>query len=138
MKEGTTMTRARKVKEISFAMPNKVGLLSEVTTAVAGAKVNITGICAYAMENNAYFMLTVDSNAKAKKALALLGVGIEEKDVVEVEMANKPGELQKVARKIGDAGIDIEYMYGTAGKGKTPTCVFKTSDDQKTIKIINK
>jgi len=132
------MAKARKVKEISFTMPNRVGLLSEVTTAVAGAKVNITGICAYAMENSAYFMLTVDSSAKAKKALALLGVGIEERDVVEVEMANKPGELQKVAKKIADSGINIEYMYGTAGKGKTPTCVFKTADDPKAIRVINK
>ena len=132
------MAKARKVKEISFTMPNRVGLLSEVTTAVAKAKVNITALCAYAMENSAFFMLTVDSNARAKKALALLGVGIEERDVVEVEMPNKPGELQKVARKIGDVGIDIEYMYATAGKGKTPTCVFKTSDDQKMIKIIRK
>jgi hypothetical protein len=138
MKEGTTMTRARKVKEISFTMPNKVGLLSEVTTAVAGAKVNITAICAYAMENSAHFMLTVDSNAKAKKALALLGVGIEERDVVEVEMPNKSGELQKVAKKIADAGINIEYIYGTAEAGKMAPCVLKTSDDQKMIKIINK
>jgi len=138
MKEGSTMTRARKVKEISFTMPNKVGLLSEVTMAVAGAKVNITAICAYAMGDSALFLLTVDSNAKAKKSLALLGVGIEERDVVEVEMPNKPGELQKVARKIGDVGIDIEYMYATAGKGKTAIGVFKTSDDQKMIKIIRK
>jgi hypothetical protein len=58
--------------------------------------------------------------------------------VVEVEMPNKPGELQKVAKKIAEAGIDIEYMYGTAGKGKTPTCVFKTPDDQKAIRVINK
>ena len=138
MKEGRTMTKARKVKEISFTVPNRVGLLSEVTTAVAKAKVNMTSICAYAMENSAYFMLTVDSNAKAKKALAPLGVAIEEKDVVEVEMPNKPGELQKVAKKIADAGVNIEYMYGTAGKGKTPTCVFKTADDMKAIKVINK
>jgi hypothetical protein len=138
MKEETTMTKAKKVKEISFTMSNRVGLLSEVTTAVAKAKVNITAICAYAMENSAFFMLTVDSNAKAKKALASLGVGIEERDMVEVEMLNKPGELQRVAKKIADAGIDIEYMYATAGKGKTPTCIFKTSDDQKMIKIIRK
>src|SRR4030043_1425319 len=102
------MAKARKVKEISFTMPNRVGLLSEVTTAVAGAKVSITAICAYAMENSAYFMLTVDSSAKAKKALALLGVGIEERDGIEVAMPNKPGELQKVAKKIADSGIDIE------------------------------
>ncbi len=132
------MAKARKVKEISFNMSNKVGLLSEVTTAVAGAKVNITSICAYAFENDATFMLTTDSNAKAKKALTPLGVTIEEKDVVAVEVPNKPGELQKVAKKIADGGIDIEYMYATAGKGKTATCVFKTADDSKAVRVINK
>ncbi len=132
------MAKARKGKEISFTMPNKVGLLSEVTTAIARAKVNISSICAYEMEDSGYFMLTADSNAKAKKALASLGVEIEENDVVEVEMTNRPGELQKVAKKIADADIDVEYMYATAGKGKTATCVFKTADDKKVIKVINK
>jgi hypothetical protein len=132
------MAKAKKTKEISFTMPDKVGLLSEVTTAIAGARVNIAAICAYAMENSAYFMLTADSTAKAKKALAPLGVAIDERDVVEVEIPNKPGELQKVAKKIADAGIDIEYMYATAGKGKTATCVLKTADDQKAMRVINK
>lgn len=131
------MANARRAREISFTMPNRVGLLSEVTTAIAKAKANITAICAYGMENSAYFMLTTDSNAKAKKALAPLGMGIEEKDVLQVEMPNKPGELQKVAKKIADAGIDIQYAYATAGGGKT-TCVFKSADDQKAIKAINK
>ena len=132
------MAKARKVKEMEFTMPNKVGLLSEITTAIAGAKVNITAICAYGMENTAYFMLTTDGNAKAKKALAPLGVAIEEKDVVEVEALDKPGELQKVAKKIADAGIDIEYMYATASSGKKETCIFMTSDNAKAIKVINK
>jgi hypothetical protein len=138
MKKGPTMARAKKVREISFTIPNKVGLLSEVTGAIAKAKVNIGAICAYAMEDSAYFMLTTDSHAKAKKALAPLGVGIEEKDVVEAEVADKPGELQKVAKKIADAGIDIEYMYATASSGKTETCIFMTSDNKKAIKVINK
>ncbi|MDI6764218.1 MAG: ACT domain-containing protein [Thermodesulfobacteriota bacterium] len=132
------MAKARKVKEIGFTMPNKVGLLSEVTTAIAGAKVNITAICAYGMEESAYFMLATNSNAKAKKSLAPLGVPIEEKDVVEVEVPDKPGELQKVAKKIADAGIDIEYMYATASSGKKETCIFMTSDNAKAIKVINK
>jgi len=131
------MAKARKVKEIRLFMPNKVGLLSEVTTAIAKAKVNINTICAYAMENNAFFMLTTSGHAKAKKALAPLGLAIEEKDVVEVEIPNKPGELQKVAKKIADAGVDIEYVYATTGGGKA-TCVFKTADDQKAIQIIRK
>ena len=132
------MAKARKAKEISFTMPNKAGLLSEVSRAIAGAGVNITAICVYAMGNTAYFMLTTASNVKAKKALVPLSVAIEERDVVEVKLLNRPGELQKVAKRIANAGIDIEYMYATAGASKSTTCVFKTADDQKTIKVINK
>jgi hypothetical protein len=94
------MAKAKKVKEISFSMGNKVGLLAEVTTVLAKAKVNINALCAYGMETNAFFMLTTNSNAKAKKALAPLGFGIEEKDVVQVEMANKPGELRNTKGRL--------------------------------------
>ena len=132
------MAKARKAKEISFSIANKVGLLSEVTAAIAGAKVNITAICAYEMEDESYFMLVADNNAKARKALTPFGVEIEENDIVEVELPNKPGELEKVAKKIAEAGIDIEYMYATAGGGRTATCVFKTADDKKAIRVINK
>ena len=132
------MAKAKKVKQLSLTMPNKVGLLSEIGTALAGAKVNITAICAYGMENKAYFMIVTESNAKAKKALSPLEVKIEEEDVITVEMPNKVGELQKVAEKIADAGIDIYYMYGTAGTGKSSICVFKTADDTKAIRVINK
>lgn len=132
------MAKARKAKEIRFTMPNKVVLLSEVTTAIAGAKINITAICAYGMGNTATFMLTTNSNTKAKRALAPLGVVIEERDVVEIEVSDKPGELQKIAKKIAGAGIDIEYMYATASSGKKETCIFMTADNHRAIKVINK
>jgi hypothetical protein len=132
------MAKAKRVKQLSFMMPDRARLLSEVTAALAGAKVNISNICAYGMQGEANFMLTADSNAKAKKALAPLGVEIKEYDVFVVEMPNKPGELQKVAKKIADAGINVIYMYGTTVSGKSATCVFTTSDDTKALKLINK
>jgi hypothetical protein len=67
-----------------------------------------------------------------------LGVVTEERDVVEVEVPDKPGELQKIAKKIAEAGIDIEYMYATASSGKAETCIFMTSDNSKAMKVINK
>ncbi len=132
------MAKAKKSKQLSFAMPNRVGLLSEITTAIAKAKISITAVCAYAMEGKAYFMLMTDSNAKAKKALSALAGNIKEEDVVSVELPNKTGTGQQVAKRIADAGVDIIYMYGTAGTGRTSICVFKTGDDKKAIKVINK
>ena len=132
------MAKAKKIKHLSFMMPDRAGRLSEVTTALNNAKVNITAICAYGMQGEATFMFAADSIAKAKKALAPLRVDIKEYDVVSVEMPNKPGELQKVAKKIGDAGINILYLYGTTVTGRAASCIFATSDDAKAIKLINK
>jgi hypothetical protein len=133
-----TMAKAKKVKHLQLMMPDKPGQLSEVTTALAKAKVNVGAICAYGMQGEATFMFTADSNAKAKKALAPLGAEVKEYDVVAVEIPNKPGELQKVAKRIGDAGINIMYMYGTTVSSKPGICIFATSDDAQAIKLINK
>ena len=132
------MAKAKKVKQLSFVMPNKVGLLSEITDVVASAKVNITAICAYGMGKKAYFMLLTENNAKAKKALGSFKARVEEEDVVTVELPNKTGEIQKIAKKIADAGIDVIYIYGTAGTGKLSIGVLKTDNDNKAIKAINK
>ena len=131
------MAKAKKLKQLSFTMPKRAGLLSEVSAVVATAKVNFNSICAYEVEDKAYFMLTTDSNARSKKALAKLGIETKEDEVVAVEMPNKIGELQKVAKKIADAGININYVYGTTGIGKSSICVFKTSDNTKAIIVIN-
>lgn len=132
------MAKATKTKLLSFNMDDKPGLLSEITRLLADAKVNITAICAYAWDDTAYFDMTTDSNPKAKNALKKLAVDLEEEDVIVVEMPNKVGELDKVARAIADAGINISYMYGTTSGGKTSTGLFSTSDNNKAIKLINK
>jgi hypothetical protein len=132
------MGKAKKAKQLSFEAKDKVGVLAEITAALAAAKVDITAICAYGMDREAYFMLITNANAKAKKALGKLGFKVEDEDVVLAELPNKPGALQQVAQQIADGGINIHYMYGTAGSGKTSTGIFATNNDTKAIKVINK
>lgn len=132
------MAKAKKVKQVTFTMPNRVGLLSEITQAVSGANVNILGIYAYEMAETAHFAMITDSVAKTKKALSSIGVDASEEEVVSVEMPNKVGELKKVAQKLGEAGINIEYVYGTASSGRSSICIFKTADNQKAVRVINK
>ena len=131
------MAKATKVKQLRFSLPSRVGLLSEVTSFITAAKVNIEGICAYEMGEQGFFMLITDNNAKAKKILAALGADIAADEVITVEMPNKLGELQKVAKKISDAGVDITYIYGSPVKGKM-TVVVKTADDRKALKALAK
>ena len=130
------MSKAMKVKQLSFCLPSKIGLLYEVSSLITAAHINIEGICAYAMEEQGYFMLLTDNQTKAKKILAHMGAEVQTEDVIMIMMPNKIGELQKAAKKISDAGIDITYIYGSPNKGKM-TLVLKTANDRKALKVLN-
>jgi hypothetical protein len=129
------MTKAIKLKQLSFTLPDRIGLLSEVAAFITAAKINIEAICVYAMGDEGRFMIITDNNAKAKKVLSQMGAEVKSEDVVAVEVPNKIGQLQQAARKISDAGIDIAYVYGSPVKQKM-TLIFKTADDKKAMKVL--
>ena len=131
------MTNAVKLKQLSFTLPDKIGLLSEVTAFITAAKINIEAICAYAMGNEGHFMIITDNNSKAKKVIANMGAEVKTEDVIAVEVPNKVGQLQQAAKKISDAGIDILYIYGSPVKQKM-TLILKTTNDKKALKALAK
>ena len=130
------MAKASKAKQINLTLPNEVGTLASLSSVISGAKVNITAICAWGDKEKAYFYMVVDRHIKVKNALTKAKFTVADEDVILVEMPNKPGEMQKMAEKIADAGIDILYTYGSAGSGRTSFCVFKTDNDKNAIKLI--
>jgi hypothetical protein len=130
------MIKAAKIKQLSFSLPSRIGLLYEVSSLITSAKINIEGICAYAMGDQGYFMFITDNQPKAKRIIAHMGADVKSEDVIMVMMPNKVGELQKAAKKISDAGIDISYIYGSPNKGKM-ALVMKTANDKKALKVLN-
>lgn len=132
------MAKATKAKQLTFYKANKVGLLARISTVLAEANVNITGFCAYQMNKRAFFMMITDNNAKAKRALKKIKTTAKEEPVIIVEMPNQVGEIEKVSAMLSEAGIDIQYMYGTAGSKRSTFCVVKTDKDAKAIRVINK
>jgi hypothetical protein len=129
------MTKAMKLKQLSFTLPDRIGLLSEVAAFITAAKINIEAICAYGMGDEGRFMIITDNSAKAKKVLSQMGAEVKSEDVIAVEVPNKIGQLQQTARKISDAGIDIAYVYGSPVRQKM-TLIFKTADDKKALKAL--
>jgi len=138
----TKMFNARPAIEISATFKDTMGLTAKVASAVASEKVNIlagSGYSASAMFRKAIFTLIVDDYAKAEKALEKIGaVDIEESSIVLVDMENVVGALEKASGIIADAGINIYYFYATTSSCDTATCLFKTADDKKAIRILNK
>ena len=132
------MAKATSVKLVSFTLPNKAGQLAAVSELLADARLSIQAFSASDSGATAEFTIAVKNAVKAKKALAPLGVEIKEQSAVCVEMANEPGRLHKVTKKLADAGINIQSSWATAFTGKTARGVFVTSDDAKALTAVNK
>ncbi len=126
--------------EITATFNDTIGLTAKVASAVAAENVNIlaaTGTSASSLRRNATFTLIVDNFAKAECALERIGAEeINESTIIMVETPNKVGALERIAKIIADAGINIYYFYATTSSGKTATSVIKTADDKKAIKVL--
>jgi len=123
------------VKEIVAKMPTKVGLLADISAAMRQVGVNITAVSAYEREGEGKFLLVTSDSAKAVQALAAMGAQTTEKTVVSADMPNRPGALEEAARKIADAGINIDYIYGTTN-ADSATLILKTDDDAKAAGLL--
>ena len=62
----------------------------------------------------------------------------KEGPVILLGMANRVGELEKVAAKQAKGGIALQYAYGTAGSKRCAFGVLKTDNDTKALRLINK
>ncbi len=132
----------KSAKEITATFVDCVGLTAKVAAALAAENVNIlagTGYSASGIRRRAIFTLIVDDLLMAEKALDRIGADdIQDSSVILVETENKVGALERISKIIANAGIMIYYFYSTTSSGKTATCVFKTADDRKAMKVLCK
>lgn len=131
------MSKAYKQKQIFFMLDNKAGLLAKVTDIITGAGINMEDICAFSQGSEANFLIISEDNAEALGALKAAGIEATEVDVTAVELVNHPGELDRIAKKMAVANINILYMYATTTDSETATVIFKTEDEDVTIAAIN-
>ena len=79
----------------------------------------------------------VKNVTKATKLLSKLDYETELRDVLKVELENRPGALADVTTKLGNKGINIEYCYATiTRKGNVTSLILDVSDLDKALKIL--
>jgi hypothetical protein len=80
--------------------------------ALGKAGINIEGVCGAAAEGPAAVHILVKHAAGARKALHAGGFEISaERDVLVMEIEDRPGALGEVAGKIAAAGVNIDLVY---------------------------
>ena len=99
------------MKDIKVALENRPGSLADMGEALGNAGVNIEGMCGPCEGDGTAHLLVDDADA-ARAALSEAGIEVkEESDVLVIQVPDKPGALGEICRRIGDAGVNIDYFY---------------------------
>ena len=118
-----------KAKQLTVWVENRPGMLGEVGSALGVKNVNVTAFMASVTEGRVTIRMIVDKRAVAKAVFTKHGWETTEEDVLEVPLADTPGTLGKVAHKLREASVNIDYAYlGSGGSARRVNAYFGVSD----------
>jgi len=100
--------------DLTVSLENRPGTLAALGEALGKAGVNIQGFCGVAAGGRGDAHILVENAAAARQALQAAGIAVStERPVLTFKVEDRPGELGRLARKIAQAGVNIDLVYLT-------------------------
>jgi hypothetical protein len=125
-------------KQLAIFLDNRPGMLARVADALAEAKINIYAITTSDTVDHSVIRMVVNDYRRALQVCEEHGTLVVEDDVLMVEGSNKPGEMARIAHKLADAKINIEYCYcATPPDAKRGLLILRVSNPTKALKVLN-
>lgn len=125
-------------KQLAIFLDNRPGTLARLAEALADAKINIYAISTSDTVDHSVIRLVVSDYRKAISIFEEHGTLVVEDDVLLVEGSNKPGELARIAYKLAEAKVNIEYCYSaTPADAKKGLLIMRVSNPAKALKVLN-
>lgn len=99
------------MKEFKVYSDNKRGELARIAEALAQSSVNIEAIASENSHPEAFLRIVTNDVNTTKRALSRAGYKYDEKNIVVLDLIDRPGELAKLAKRMTRAGVNIESIY---------------------------
>jgi hypothetical protein len=98
--------------DLVIDIDNTPGALARVAAAISDAGVNISAATCVGAGDRAELHILVPRAGAARHALAITHVAVtREREVVVVDVEDRPGVLADLTRKIARAGVDLDLVY---------------------------
>lgn len=99
-------------KDLTVTLEDRPGALAGACEALGGAGINIEGCCAVRGDGEARFQVLVEDAEGARSALEKAGYEVSsERDVLVVELQDRPGAAADVLTRIAAAGVNLDLAY---------------------------
>jgi hypothetical protein len=125
------------VTQLAIFLANRPGALARVCEALANAEINIHALATSDTVDHSVVRMVVSDPTKALMLLGEAGVLALETEVLMIETASEPGALAKIAERLAEAEINIEYAYLAGGRGtEKGLIVLRPSDVEKAQTVL--
>jgi len=100
------------MRDLTVILEDRPGRLADMGEALGKAGINIEGLCGFAVEGRGLGHILVEDAAAARRVLEETGIEVgDEREVLVLEIEDRPGALGEVSRRIANAGVNIEVVY---------------------------
>ena len=98
--------------DLVIDIDNKPGALAEVAAAISDAGVNIAAATCIGLGEKAELHILVPHGGAVRHLLAISHLAVSrEREVVVIDVEDRPGVLADLTRKISRAGVDLDLVY---------------------------
>jgi hypothetical protein len=98
--------------DLVIDIENTPGALAQVAAAISDAGVNIAAATCIGTGERAEMHILVPHAEAARHSLAISHLAVSrEREVVVVDVEDRPGVLADLTRKIAKAGVDLDLVY---------------------------
>ena len=124
--------------ELTIRMDNRPGSLGKICRELADREINILAFQSIPSAKTILVCIVVDKPAAAEAIFDAEGISYTETEVAQVQLRNAPGELARVASKLGDANININYAYcGVEPITNAPVAIFGVKEVDRAANILD-
>jgi hypothetical protein len=118
--------------QLAVFLANRPGALARVCDALGKAGVNIYALATSDTVDHTVVRMVVSDPTKALMLLGEAGTLALETEVLMIETASQPGVLAKIAARLAETEVNIEYAYLAGGRAvEKGLIVLRPSDVEK-------
>lgn len=126
-------------KQLAIFLDNRPGMLARLADALAEVKINIYAITTSDTVDHTVIRLVVSDYRRALHVFEERGTLVVEDDVLMIEGTNKPGEMARIAHRLANAKVNIEYCYSaTPPDVKKGLMILRVSNPAKALKALKR
>lgn len=126
-------------KEFTVLIEDRPSMLGKICQALADQEVNMLALESFPTRGKFVTRFIVDSPGTAKAVLNSEKLTYVETEIIQIEIQHRPGEIARLASRLGKAQININYAYcGLEPGTNAPLVFFGVTDVSKAASILKR